>query len=118
MMVGRSNINRYGCLFTCLKVRAVHIGVVHSLQTDSFINASQRFMCGRGRTIEMRSDNGTNFVGAERELRQAVQVWNKSKVQEYMRQKEIVWKFNPLKASHMGACGKDKLSRFVESCPL
>jgi len=50
----------------------------------------------------MLSDNGTNFVGGCRELREAVQAWNKSKLQEFMRQKEIRWKFNPPAASHMG----------------
>ena len=36
---GRSNVKCYGCLITCLVIRAVHIEVVHSLDTNSFINA-------------------------------------------------------------------------------
>ena len=70
---GRGKAKRYGCLFTCLAVRAVHIEIAHSLETDSFINALRRFICRRGCPSVIRSDNGTNFVGAERELREAVQ---------------------------------------------
>ncbi|XP_043956787.1 uncharacterized protein LOC122822295 [Gambusia affinis] len=62
---GRSNVKRYGVLFTCLAIRAVHIEVAHSLDTDSCINAIRRFMCRRGQVMVLRSDNGTNFVGAE-----------------------------------------------------
>jgi len=100
--VGRSMVKRYGCIFTCLAVRAVHIEVAHSLETSSFINALQRFIARRGQPLEIRSDNGTNFVGAERELKEAVQSWNKSRTQEFLRQREIRWKFNPPSASHMG----------------
>ena len=99
---GRSLVKRYGCIFTCMNVRAVHIEIVHSLETDSFINALQRFVCRRGQPEEICSDNGTNFVGAERELRQAISKLNSSKVEKFLSQKSIQWKFNPPSASHMG----------------
>ncbi|XP_053406549.1 uncharacterized protein LOC128559289 [Mercenaria mercenaria] len=45
---GRSCSKRYGCLFTCLNTRAVHIEVTHSLTTDPFTAAYQRFSSRRG----------------------------------------------------------------------
>jgi len=99
---GRSSVKRYGCLFTCLVVRAIHIEVVHSMDTDSFLNALQRFMCRRGRPAEIFSDNGTNFKAGDRELRKAVQEWNQLKIVSYLHQREIKWRFNPPAASHWG----------------
>ena len=62
---GRRQVKRYGCIFTCLAIRAVHIEVTHSLDTDSFIDALQGFMARRGRPVLVRSDNGGNFVCGE-----------------------------------------------------
>ena len=39
---GRSIVKRYGVLYTCLTVRAIHIEVVHSLDRDCFINSMCR----------------------------------------------------------------------------
>ena len=84
-------------------MRAVHIEIADSLETDGFVNALRRFINRRGNPIEIRSDNSTNFVGGEREIRESISAWNQGKINDLMRQRKIVWKFNPPPtASHMG----------------
>ena len=73
---GRSQVKRYGFTFTCLKLHVIHIEVASSLDTDSFLNAMRRFIERRDSPSEMRSDNGGNFVSAEKELRNCVNDWN------------------------------------------
>ena len=73
---GRSTVKHYGCLFSCLTMRATHIEVTESLETDSFINALRRFISRRGMPKMIRSDNGTNLTGGEREIREAINSWN------------------------------------------
>ena len=99
---GRSLVKRYGVLFTCLFTRAVHIEMAVSLDTDAFVNALRRFIARRGQVKSMRSDNGTNFVGAERELREAIRGWNQSKISSFFLQRSVDWTFNTPAASHHG----------------
>ncbi|KAJ8406747.1 hypothetical protein AAFF_G00296630 [Aldrovandia affinis] len=99
---GRGTVKRYGVLFTCLTLRAIHIEVADSLDTDSCINAIRRFVCRRGQVTIMRSDNGTNFVAAERELREAIQQLDNDKIERALQPKEIRWMFNSPAASHQG----------------
>lgn len=99
---GRSRVKRYGLIITCLASRAVHIEVMHSLTTDSFIQAFTRFRCRRGNIKVIISDNGTNFVGAKRELRLEIDKWNKKHLEKWLQQEQITWKFNPPSASHFG----------------
>ncbi|KAL2099386.1 hypothetical protein ACEWY4_005866 [Coilia grayii] len=99
---GRNTVKRYGVLFTCLTTREVHIEIAHTLDTDSCLNAIRRFVCRRGQVSIMRSDNGTNLVAAERELRAAIQEWNQSKISDSLMQRGIQWVFNPPSGSHFG----------------
>ena len=101
---GRTVLKRYGCLFTCFTVRAIHIEVVHTLETDSFLQALERFMCRRGEVKVIWSDNGTNFIGAANELRDSPQSLNQNKVNNFLRRRSIEWCFNTPTASHIGWC--------------
>ena len=98
----RGMVKRYGAIFTCLAVRAVHLEISYTLDTDSFILALRRFIARRGQVKEIRSDNGSNFTGAERELRVMIEGWNQSTIHEELLQKGIQWYFNPPAASHHG----------------
>ena len=59
-------------------------------------------MCRRGTPEVIRSDNGGNFVGAEKELRMIVQGWNRARITESLRKKETIWIFNPPASPHIG----------------
>ena len=83
-------------------MRAVHLEVAHSLDADAFINALRRFIARRGKPQIIISDNGTNFVGGERELRQCLDDLNQQRVGDVLLQQSIRWQFNPPAASHMG----------------
>ncbi|XP_054745971.1 uncharacterized protein LOC129250368 [Anastrepha obliqua] len=51
----------------------------------------------------MTSDNGTNFVGAEKELRIAFQQCMANiKLRSFFADSNIEWRFNPPAAPHMG----------------
>ena len=110
--IGRRNEKRWCCLFTCLTMRAVHIEVVPKLDTDSCLNAIMRFIARRGKPNTIISDNGTNFVGAEREFTEYVAAWNKEGIEEHLIQRGIRWKFNPPAAPHFGGVWE----RLVRSC--
>ena len=84
-------------------MRAIHIEKLDSLEADSFINAFVRFSARRGEPEKVRSDNGTNFRGGEKELLEAMLSWkDDSKAKAHFLQKEIKWEYNSPAASHMG----------------
>lgn len=111
---GRSLVKRYGVIFTCMASRAVHLEIAYSLDTDSCIHALRRFICRRGQVLSLRSDNGTNFIGAERELREALNALNQDKIQTAMLHKGIKWYFNPPAGSHHGGVW-ERLIRMVRN---
>ena len=101
----RSELKRYGVLYTCFASRAIHIETTCSLETDTFLLSFRRFTARRGPVRSLHSDNGTNFVGADNELKRAFDEMDHSKIKAHLGERScewITWKRNPPTASHMG----------------
>ena len=77
-------MKRYGTMSTCMTSRAIHIEVAFNLDTDPFFLALRRLFARRGNARSIYSDNGSNFIGAERELKNAYSEMNDNKVQSLM----------------------------------
>ena len=70
-------------MFTCLILRAVHLEIVCSMNTNSFINALKQFISRCGNTEEMKCDTGSIFRSGEKGLRCALQEWNQNQVHDF-----------------------------------
>ena len=104
-----------------MSVRAVHIEVIESLNTSSFINALRRFLAIRGPVKLFRSDRGTNFVSACKELKIPSNI-DSSSVEKFLLDQGCRWIFNPPHVSHMdgswermiGIAGRILYSMFLQ----
>ena len=99
---GRAQVKRYGVIFTCLNVRAVHLELAADMSTSSFINVLRRFTARRGQVRKIVCDRGTNFVGAKNVLDIAWQERFSVQIGKELTDKGIEWEFNPPAASHFG----------------
>ena len=81
---GRKDLKRYGVIFTCMSSRVVHIEELDDMTTDASINALRCFIAIRGPVQQLRSDKGSNFVGARNELASALKGLNGDKIQSYL----------------------------------
>lgn len=90
---GRSEVKRWVVLFTCLTFRAIRLEVVKDMTADRMIGAIRR-ATGRYTKVEkIWSDNGSNFLGANNELKRNVEevqeVYGKAAADEL----KVDWKF-------------------------
>lgn len=112
VLVGRRREKRWGVLFTCLTVRAVHIEISHSLPTDAFLLVFKQFTSRRGVPRRVLSDNATNFRGASRILLIEMERLSSDEIEQ--RYPEIEWCFIPPNAPPMGGAW-ERMIRSVKS---
>ncbi|XP_055326312.1 uncharacterized protein LOC129580137 [Sitodiplosis mosellana] len=100
---GNTTYKGYIALFICLATKAVHLEATTGMTTEHFLCALHRFIGRRGKPRDMHSDNGTNFVGAEKIVghNSFVDAINKDIVPKLSMQ-GIQWHFNPPHSPNFG----------------
>ncbi|XP_065182125.1 uncharacterized protein LOC135812837 [Sycon ciliatum] len=82
------------CLFTCLAVRAVHLEVIPSLSTASFIDCFTRFAARRGVPELLLSDNASQFRLAATTFDIGWrEVLKDESLQQYLSSRQVQWRF-------------------------
>ncbi len=99
--IGRWCKKRWGIIFKCLTTRCVHLDLLASIDTDSFLMALRRFVARRGKPCELFSDQGTNFHGGKKELQEAFASLS-PQLQQHLAKQKISFHFNPPNAPHFG----------------
>lgn len=112
----RTFLKAYGCVFVCMATKAVHIEVASDLSTDGFLACFRRFISTRGKPQIMYSDNGTNFEGANNELRKIYDLHAtpefKDAIQDFAAAERIEWNFNPPLSPHFGGLWEAAVKSF------
>uniref|UniRef100_A0A915DUQ0 Integrase catalytic domain-containing protein n=1 Tax=Ditylenchus dipsaci TaxID=166011 RepID=A0A915DUQ0_9BILA len=96
------NFKVWVLIVTCLAVRAVHLETALDCTAVAFLNAFRKFVARRGMPRTIVSDNGTNFVAAEKATRIAWAPKPEKEISNYMVEHKIDWKFNTPRAPWRG----------------
>lgn len=94
----------YLCIFVCFTTKAVHLEVVSDLTTEAFIATFRRFVSRRGKPLTIYSDNGSNLVGANTELKNLGQFMKNQSgsLSEHAANVGVSWKFIPANSPNFG----------------
>ena len=111
--IGRNKrIKHYGVIFTCLNTRAVHMELAVDSSTMELMQVLRRFFSIRGYPAVMLSDNGSQMVGAARELREMITGLDADQLRDFCAEKSIQWIFTTPAAPHQNGCAE----ALVKSC--
>ena len=109
-------VKSYVCVFVSMTVKAVHLESVSDLTSGSFIACLRRFISRHGLPSLLWSNNGTNFVGASRELKELDQFLELQKSQgeisAFCFSQNIQWKFIPEHAPTFGGLWEAAVKSF------
>ena len=86
--------------------RAIHVEALTSLDTSTFRLALRRFFAIRGTSTRLRSDHGTNFLGAKNQMENDIDI---TALKRFAQNEGCVWEFVPPYASHFAGVWERKV---------
>ncbi|XP_015126963.1 uncharacterized protein LOC107048337 [Diachasma alloeum] len=121
----KTQVKGWVAVFVCMTVKAVHLEVVSDLTTEGFMAAFKRFIARRGKPRHIYSDNGTNFVGANNDIKELYSLLqskeHNEKIHGNLADQGINWHFIPPLTPHFGGlweagvrCFKHHLKRISD----
>ena len=103
---GAKTYKAYLVIFICMATKALSLEIVSDLSTITFIAALKRFFAVRGYCADIFCDNGTNFVGASKEIRDLYNAFisevDLNNIQAWCTDKQIKFHFIPPAAPSFG----------------
>ena len=98
-----------------MTTRAVYLELAGDTSTDSFILALCRFKARSGHPKGIQSDNGSNFIGATREIKDALSKLDQKKIINELNEHRIQQIFNPPKSPWIGGA-MEALVKITKRC--
>lgn len=102
---GAKTNKAYIAIFVCMATKAIHLELVGDLTSAAFIGAFRRFVSRRGICNHLWSDQGRNFIGANKELLDA---WKEANLQFHDEIQDLLvkdgtqWHFVPAYSPNFG----------------
>ena len=88
---GTKELKCYGAIFTCLASQAIPLQVVNLMNTDSFIRCLGGFIGCHANVRMLRSDNGSNFIRAGKELIKDFLEMDQNKIRTFLQNLVSNW---------------------------
>ncbi len=101
-----TRVKVYAALFVCFTTKAVHRELSSDLTAEAFLAALTRFCARIGTPLHLITDNGSNFLGAKKELEEVQKLLNHPvtthRLSRLSTEKGLQWHLSPPRAPHFG----------------
>ena len=99
---GRGYRKRWVLLITCFVTRAIALYPLKDMTLSTVVNALTKMTAQFPSLRKITSDNGSNFKGASREIKEAINAWDKELLNDKLSNIGIQWQFGPANSGAFG----------------